>query len=191
MMTWQRGREIMTMRRTEMEGTLGEFVDSLPAQHVQQVAGTAVYPHLAESTAPLALRLNVEHNHVLHKHVIVVSARTADVPHIPWAERITVEHLGDPRDGIVHVAVDFGFQDRTDIPEALRRAGIEDLDSDADLGSASYFLSRISMRRTRKRGMNRARKRLFITLVHNATSQTEYLCLPEERTITVSSQINL
>jgi hypothetical protein len=35
------------------------------------------------------------------------------------------------------------------------------------------------------------RKRLFITLVHNATSQTEYLCLPEERTITVSSQINL
>jgi KUP system potassium uptake protein len=191
MMTWQRGREIMTMRRTEMEGTLGEFVDSLPAQHVQQVAGTAVYPHLAESTAPLALRLNVEHNHVLHKHVIVVSARTADVPHIPWAERITVEHLGDPRDGIVHVAVDFGFQDRTDIPEALRRAGIEDLDSDADLGSASYFLSRISMRRTRKRGMSRARKRLFITLVHNATSQTEYLCLPEERTITVSSQINL
>lgn len=97
MMTWQRGREIM-MRRTEMEGTLGEFVDSLPAQHVTQVAGTAIYPHLAESTAPLALRLNVEHNHALHKHVIVVSARTADVPHIPWAERITVEHLGDPRE---------------------------------------------------------------------------------------------
>jgi KUP system potassium uptake protein len=47
------------------------------------------------------------------------------------------------------------------------------------------------MRRTRKRGMSRARKRLFITLVHNATSQTEYLCLPEERTITVSSKINL
>jgi len=128
---------------------------------------------------------------VLHKHVIVVSARTADVPHIPWAERISVEHLGGPRDGIVHVAVDFGFQDRTDIPEALRRAGIEDLDSDADIDNASYFLSRISMRRTRERGMSRARKRLFITLVHNATSQTEYLCLPEERTITVSSQINL
>jgi KUP system potassium uptake protein len=191
MMTWQRGREIMTIRRTEMEGTLGEFVDTLPARHVTQVAGTAIYPHLAEGTAPLALRLNVEHNHVLHKHVIVVSARTADVPHIPWAQRITVDHLGDPHHGIVHVAVDFGFQDRTDIPEALRRAGIEDLDRDADIDTASYFLSRISMRRTREPGMNRARKRLFIALVHNATTQTEYLCLPEERTITVSSQINL
>jgi KUP system potassium uptake protein len=191
MMTWQRGREITTMRRTEMEGTLLEFVATLPAQHVTQVAGTAIYPHLAEGTAPLALRMNVEHNHVLHKHVIVVSARTADVPHIPWAQRITVEHLGDPHHGIVHVAVDFGFQDRTDIPEALRRAGVEDLDTDADIDNASYFLSRISMRRTRERGMSTVRKRLFITLAHNATSQTEYLCLPEERTITVSSQINL
>jgi len=89
-MTWQRGREIMTMRRTDMEGTLLEFVDTLPAQHVTQVAGTAIYPHLAEGTAPLALRLNVEHNHVLHRHVIVVSARTADVPHTDAA--------GDPAD---------------------------------------------------------------------------------------------
>ncbi|HEX5253380.1 MAG TPA: potassium transporter Kup, partial [Mycobacterium sp.] len=107
--------------------------------------------------------------HVLHKHVIIVSARTADVPHIPWAQRITVEHLGDLHDGIVHVAVEFGFQDRTDIPEALRRGGIEDLESDADLDNASYFLSQISMRRTRERGMSTVRKRLFITLAHNAT----------------------
>ena len=103
----------------------------MPTQHVVQVAGTAIYPHLAEGTAPLALRLNVEHNHVLHKRVIIVSARTADVPHIPWERRITVEHLKDRHDGVVHVAADFGFQDRTDIPEALRQAGIDDLDGDA------------------------------------------------------------
>lgn len=191
MMTWQRGREIVTIRRTAMEGTLLEFVDTLPAQHVQRVPGTAIYPHLAEDTAPLALRLNVEHNHVLHEHVIIVSARTTDVPHIPWPERMTIEQLGAAHLGIVHVAVDFGFQDRTDIPEALRRASIEDLDSGADHEAASYFLSRISLRRTREPGITTWRKRLFSTLAHNAASQTAHLCLPEEHTITVSSQVDL
>lgn len=191
MMTWQRGREIVTIRRTEMEGTLLEFIDTLPAHNVSRVPGTAIYPHLAEDTTPLALRLNVEHNHVLHEQVVIISARTADVPHIPWPQRMIVEHLGDPHDGIVHIAVDFGFQDRTDIPDALRRASAEDLDGEVDLEHASYLLSRISLNRTKQPGMSAWRKQLFIAFAHNATSQTAYLCLPEQHTITISSQVDL
>ncbi|MEO8888455.1 MAG: potassium transporter Kup [Jatrophihabitantaceae bacterium] len=191
MMTWQRGREIVTIRRTAMEGTLLDFVARLPAERVHRVPGTAIYPHLAEGTAPLALRLNVEHNHVLHKHVIIVSARTADVPHIPWPERIATQHLGEPGNGIVHIAVNFGFQDRTDIPEAIHRAFAADVDGSVDLEHASYFLSRISLHRTHEPGMSTWRKQLFMALAHNATSQTEYLCLPEQRTMTLSSQVEL
>ena len=191
MMTWQRGREIVTDRRTELEGTLPDFIAELHKQKVHRIPGTAVFPHLAEDTTPLALRVNVEHNHVLHEKVIIVSAQTANVPHVPWEQRLSVEHLGDHRDGIVRIAVDFGFQDRPDIPAALSRARAELFEGDVVPGSASYFLSQITLRRTHQPGMSIWRKRLFVTLAHNAASQVEYLCLPEDRTVVMGSQVDI
>jgi KUP system potassium uptake protein len=191
MMTWQRGREIVTDRRTELEGTLPDFIAELHKQKVHRIPGTAVFPHLAEDTTPLALRVNVEHNHVLHEKVIIVSAQTANVPHVPWEQRLSVEHLGDHRDGIVRIAVEFGFQDRPDIPAAMSRARAELFEGDVVFGSASYFLSQITLRRTHQPGMSTWRKRLFVTLAHNAASQVEYLCLPEDRTVVMGSQVDI
>lgn len=191
MMTWQRGREIVTARRTELEGTLPDFITELHKQKVQRVPGIAVYPHLDEDTTPLALRVNVEHNRTLHEQIIIISAQTANVPHIPWEQRLNVEHLGDPRDGILHIRADFGFQDRSDIPAALRRARAETLEGEIEPNSASYFLSQITLRRTPQPGMSTWRKRLFVTLAHNAANQTEYLCLPDERTVIMGSQVDI
>src|SRR5579859_4951290 len=48
-------------------------------------------------------------------------AVAANVPHIPWDERLTVSELGDPTNGITRVDAQFGFQNLTDFPEVLRR----------------------------------------------------------------------
>jgi KUP system potassium uptake protein len=191
MLTWQRGRQIVTKRRNEMEGSLPDFVQELRGQRVIRVPGIAVFPHPTKETAPLALRANVAYNHVIHEHVIIISGRTANVPHIPWERRITVDHLGDESDGIVHIAAEFGFQDSTDFPEVLRRATTEQLESDLDPAGASYFLSRINLRRGDGPGLAGWRKRLFIALAHNAPSQAERLGLPEERTVVLSSEVPL
>lgn len=190
MMTWQRGRVLVTDRRTEMEGTLSQFIAAIPEQHVTRVAGVAVFPHAVEGTAPLALRLNVERNHVMHTHVVVISAQTANVPHIPWPERLRVDHLGDPADGIVHVAAEFGFQDPSDIPETLKRANTDHLEGALDLDDAIYFLSHIVLHRSGRPGMSSWRKQLFMAFANNATSQADYLCLPENRTVIMGSQLD-
>jgi len=39
--------------------------------------------------------------------------------------------------------------------------------------------------------MSTWRKRLFVTLAHNAANQTEYLCLPDERTVIMGSQVDI
>jgi KUP system potassium uptake protein len=191
MMTWQRGRELITVRRTELEGTLHDFIATLPNQNLHRVPGTAVFPHAGEDTAPLALRVNVEHNHVLHEQVVIISAWTANVPHIPWQQRMRVDHLGDRGDEVIHIAVDFGFQDQADIPEALRRANTDILGGILQPDSASYFLSRITLHRTRQPGMRTWRKQLFIVLAHNAASQADSLCLPQERTVIMGSDLDL
>ncbi|ASW57722.1 potassium transporter Kup [Plantactinospora sp. KBS50] len=189
MLTWRRGRELVTARRVEKEGPLRDFIDGLRAADIPQVPGVAVFPHPNKETTPLALRANVAHNQVRHRRIVIISGRTANVPHIPWESRLTIDGLGDPHDGIIHITAVFGFQDATDFPEALRRAAGHPGAEGLELDRVSYFVSRISLRRTRDPGLAAWRKRLFIALAHGAASQVEFLQLPDERTIVLSAEV--
>jgi KUP system potassium uptake protein len=191
MTTWQRGRRIVTARRVDVEGPLPEFIDKLNAERIARVPGTAVFPHPTKQTTPLALRANVEFNHVVHERVVIVSVVSETVPHVPLGERLTIDQLGHTADGIVHLSVRFGFQDDQDIPEVLREArGLSD-ELDLDPDAASYFLSRITIERGRHPGMVTWRKRLFIGLSHNAATPATYFKLPLDRTVVMGSRIEL
>ncbi|MCE0763237.1 potassium transporter Kup [Pseudonocardia kujensis] len=191
MTTWQRGRRIVTARRAELEGSLTEFVERMRVERIPRVSGVAVFPHPTSETAPLALRANVEFNRVLHERVVIVSVVSENVPHIPMADRVTVDQLGPADDGIVHVAARFGFQDEQDIPAVLRHAhGLAD-ELDVDPAEASYFLSRMSLERGGQPGMHVWRKRLFIGLAHNAANPAAYFKLPVDRTVVMGSRVEL
>jgi len=162
LMTWRRGRDIVTRNRIEEEGPLQSFVNALnssPDPPVR-VPGTAVFLHASGDTTPLALRYNVEHNHVLHEHSVIFTAETVGVPHVGDDERLEIDDLLFPDDGISLVTARFGFQDRPDIPAALRLACAQN-GLGADVDHASYFLSRITINPTRAPGMARWRKQIF------------------------------
>ena len=191
MTTWQRGRRVITERRNDLEGSLPEFIEELQAGKIARVPGTAVFPHPTKLTAPLALRANVEFNHVLHERVVIVSVVAENVPHVPPSERLSFDELGPTEDGIVHLSARYGFQDEQDIPELLRAArGMSD-ELDVDPDTASYFLSRITIERCDGPGMSKWRKRLFIGLSHNAANPAAYFHLPVDRTVVMGSRIEL
>jgi KUP system potassium uptake protein len=191
MTTWQRGRKIITARRVDVEGPLPEFVAELDKEDIPRVPGTAVFPHPTKLTAPLALRANVEFNHVLHERVVIVSVLAQNVPHVPPEDRLEIDDLGDPDDGIVHLAVRFGFQDEQDIPAVLRQAGGVAPGLDIDPDTAYFFLSRMTIERGGEPGMSGWRKRMFIGLSHNAANPAAYFCLPVDRTVIMGSRIEL
>ena len=108
--------------------------------------GTAVYLNAHPQTTPLALRANVEHNHVLHKRVIIVSIETERVPHVYHADRLTCDELGHSADGITGLTVRFGFQDAQNVPAMLNLAVRQHLlERSIDLDQVSYFLSQITI----------------------------------------------
>jgi len=78
-----------------------------------------VFPHPSGQTTPLALRANVEHNQVLHEHVVIVSAQAQNVPHIRQADRLRIDELDHADDGIVYLTIRYGFADRIDVPRSL------------------------------------------------------------------------
>jgi KUP system potassium uptake protein len=192
MTTWHRGREIVNANRARQAGPLREFVADLHAMDppLPRVSGTAVFLNPSKETTPLAMRANVEHNHVLHERVVIVTVQSEAVPRVQPADRVTIDDLGFDDDNIAHVTARFGFQEEPKIPQALRLASKRGLECDIDVEAPTYFLSRTTIRVTDAPGMRRWRKRLF-TLSHNAANPIEYFGLPPERTITLGSQVPL
>jgi KUP system potassium uptake protein len=192
MTTWQAGRRIVTANRQELEGPLQEFVNDLHEHPITQVPGTSVFPHPTKDTVPLALRANVERNHVRHDQVLIVSAKALTVPYVHHDDRLQIDDLGFDDDGIYHVTVRYGFSEPPDIPQALDQACDEGmLARDIDLDSASYFLSRASIRTTSAPGMSRWRKLLFVTLAHNAANPAEVFGLPADRTVVMGTHVDV
>ena len=193
LMTWRKGREIVSFNRAREEGPLREFIDGLGERRDElvRVRGTAVYLNSHPQTTPLALRANVEQNHVLHERVIIVSVETERVPHVYHADRLTCDELGHAADGITGVTVRIGFQDAPNVPAMLNLAMRRKLLEPVDLATASYFLSQITIVPTRARGINPWRKRLFLLLARNAANPVAYFRLPDDRTVTVGERIAL
>jgi KUP system potassium uptake protein len=189
--TWQRGRELVTAKRAQTDGLLVDFVEEIRTMDppVFRAPGTAVCLTAAAGTMPLALRENVEHNHVVHEAVVIVSVETLKVPHVPRAERIVVDDLGYRDDGIMHISMRFGFQDEHNVPDALRQAAEQGLEADIEIDNATYFVSRITIVRGDAPGMSTWRKKLFTALANTSTNPVETFCLPEHRIVTVGSYV--
>ena len=191
--TWRRGREIITDRRERAEGELRGFVDQLHERspELQRVPGTAVFLNRGQTTTPLAMRANVEHNHVLHEHAVILSLETLPVPYVPIEDRMRLDDLGYGDDGIIHVTARYGYMDKPHVPNAVALADEIGLERPVDLDDVSYFLSRIEIEMGDDPGMSRWRKRLFIATTHLAADAVEYFRLPRDRTLIMGSRIQL
>jgi KUP system potassium uptake protein len=189
--TWQRGRELVTRRREEREGPLREFIDRLheSSPPLQRVPGTAVFLNRSKTSVPLAMRANVEHNHILHRHVVILSIETLPVPHVDLAEKLSVDDLGHLDDGIIHVAARFGYMQTPDVPAVLRLAAQSSPEITLDAEDTSYFLSTIELKLGDAPGMTRWRKRLFVATSGITADAAEYFGLPRDRVVIMGSQI--
>ena len=193
MTTWQRGREIVTRAREKAEGPLREFVDGLAHRDppLVRIPGTAVFLNRGKDTAPLAMRANVEHNHVLAEHVIIMSVETETVPRVPDSERLTHDDLGYGSDGIVHVVARFGYMERPNVPRVLALLTPEETEGPIDLGNASYFLSKLDLCAGDAPEMAAWRTRLFIATSHITADAPAHFELPLDRTLIVGSRLEL
>jgi KUP system potassium uptake protein len=191
--TWQKGRALVTRQREQDEGPLRAFVDQLHASRppLYRVPGTAIFLNRGKATAPLAMRANVEHNQVLHEHVLILAIETAPVPHVPPAGRLKVDDLGYKDDRIIHVTARFGYMDAPDVPGLLPLIRQASLESPLDDSEISYFLSTIEVRRGHTPGMSRWRKRLFLATARLTADAAEYFRLPRDRTVIMGSRIEL
>jgi KUP system potassium uptake protein len=192
--TWRRGRELADESRDEVEGPLADFIEDLHAHEipVQRVKGCAVFLSRGEGNTPLAMRANVQHNHTLHEHAVVLTLDTPPVPRIDPDKRLRVDDLGFADDGISHVTATIGYEERMSLPEILRLAEKDGLEGgNVDVDHASYFVSAPELRITDSPGMAQWRKHLFAATTRLTSDPIEFFDLPRGRTVTLGAEIEI
>jgi KUP system potassium uptake protein len=192
MMTWRKGRDIVTESRDRVEGPLDAFLGGLceAAPPILRLPGTAIYLSPGKETTPLALRTLVEHNHAIHEKVIIVSVTPVSIPRVDRADRFTAERVGKGLFKIVHITMRVGYRDEWNVPDALamaRKLGF--LDRNLDLEHASYFVSKMTIVPTQTPGMAMWRKKIFVALARNAATPIEHFDLPRARTAMTNSDV--
>lgn len=194
MYTWRMGRELITRRREQAEGSLQEFLEQLCEADppVVRLAGTAIFLAPSKATTPLALRAQVQHYHAFQEKVLIVSLDPVPIPHVDPHDRFSVERVGKGLFKISHLTIHVGYRDRQNIPEQLvlaRKRGL--LERNLDLEHASYFISRMTIKPQNDPGMPRWRKKLFVLMARNSSSPIDHFGLPGNRTVLSGSQIGL
>jgi KUP system potassium uptake protein len=187
MTTWKRGREILSQRLKVGELPFDLFTEQILQSPPVRVPGIAVFMYGNPRTTPPALLHNLKHNKVLHERVVLLTVRTEEIPHVPEAERVTVEEIGH---GFFRVVLNYGFMEDPNVPAALqlaRRPGLEFKPLET-----SYFLGRENLIATRrKRGMAIWREKLFASMSKNARSASSFFHLPPNRVVELGAQIEL
>jgi KUP system potassium uptake protein len=133
----------------------------------------------------------VEHNHILHEHVVILSLETIPVPHVAASARLMLDDLGYGDDGITHVGARFGYMDDPNVPEVLQLIRHAEIERALGDGDVSYFLSTIEPCAGDAPGLSRWRKRLFLATSRITADAAEYFHLPRDRTVIMGSRIEL
>ena len=119
--TWARGRTLLAARLARDAMPVESFLRA--TAKCTRVPGLAVYFTRDAAGVPTALLHSLKHHHVLHEHVLLLTIRTALLPHVLRGSRLRFEEIG-PSTG--RAVLTFGFLDEPDVPEAwgyCRRRG--------------------------------------------------------------------
>lgn len=187
MSTWRRGRTLLGSRIWEKTTPLDEFLARVEEDAPPRVEGTAVFMTSNARGTPLPLAKNYHHNQVLHERLLLLTIRTTETqPHVPPAERIESEELGD-HGRILRVIAHYGFMDEPSLAEIFRccnAAGIP-----VELETATFFLGREMLFTGGGGEMASWRQGLFHLMTRNASRATDFYDVPRDQVVELGTSI--
>jgi KUP system potassium uptake protein len=185
MTTWVQGSFIVGRKLAEETQSIHDFLAKLWTEAIPRVPGTAVFLTTNYNT-PLALRHFVEHAHVLHEQVVLMTIVSSNLPVVPAARQVRVEWLPD---GVWKITALCGFMESPNIPRLLERARQYGFSFDPE--QTTYFARRTSVVPSGDAKMAGWRKRLYSMLARNSADATRSFNLPPDRVVDFGAQVEL
>ncbi len=186
MTTWKRGREILSSRLRESMRPLDEFFENIKKDKPIRVPGTAVFLTSNTDLTPPALLHNLQHNHVLHERVVLLTAVTEDRPKVPSKDRLEIEEI---QPGFYRMTGHYGFMETPNVPRLMLTA--KGRGFDYDLEETTFFVGSETLIPTKRPGMAIWREHLFTLMARNAQKATAYFRIPVRRLMEIGVEIEL
>jgi KUP system potassium uptake protein len=189
MTTWIQGRAALAKAIDDKKVLFEELEDKMNTHELVTVKGTAIYLARSLHGIPQVLLHNLEHNHVVHERVIVLTIVTTDEPYIDDEEQqIKIRRFGSQKQ-FYRVKLYFGFKESPDVRYALTLANKKGLD--IDLNNVSFFVGNEYIMFKRQSKMAVWRRGIFLFLFNNASSSIEFFKIPVEKVIELGVRIEL
>jgi KUP system potassium uptake protein len=183
-MIWRNGRQQLR------KALLAEAIplDQIGAllEKAQRVPGTAVFLASTPKSVPTALLRNLEHNHIVHEHVVILNIEIARTPRQDPADRVKIEQI---RPDVTLLRARFGYMETPDVSDALKHARARGLMLFAE--DCSFFVGwHLVVPRTRT-GYTGIKRRVFAWLQRRSTQASEFFRMPERRVIALVTQVEI
>jgi len=185
MTTWRRGVNLLNDYAVAARIPVEYFLADLDAHPLTRVSGTAIVMDARGDGVPRTLLHNIRHNKVLHERIILLTMRTADIPHVPPKGRL---HIHRYRDDFVRIVADYGFMEDPSVADVFELARERGLSCDAD---ATYFFGRDTLVIGKKKGLMTWRKYLYDYMFRNAYGAYLHLGVPPNRVIEIGQQVEI
>ena len=192
--TWKRGRRLVHSHTSAKADAILDVIRRVRDEHLPRVPGTAVFLSGTPGGAPAALLHNIKHNRVAHEQTVLATVKTAQVPTVSAANRVTIEALGD---GFYRAEVRFGFMEDPHLAQALehedvrRSVAAQAPDHVFAPGRTVYFTNRDRVWATDAPGMALWREHLFAGMSRVAASTADYFGLPPRRTVEIGNVVEI
>ena len=155
-------------------------------KNARRVPGTAVFLTSSTKYVPSALLRNLEHNHIVHEHVVILNLEIARTPRQDPADRVRIEQL---LPDVTVLRARFGYMETPDVTEALKQARSRGLKLFVD--DCSFFVGwHLVVPRTRA-GYVGIKRRVFAWLQRRSTQASEFFRMPERRVIALVTQVEI
>ena len=136
-------------------------------------------------TVPAALLNNLEHNHIVHEQVMLLTVETAGRPHVP--QRPAADSSSSCGSASSRITARVGYQDAPDVPAILRLARARGARV-IDLDQTSYYVNHVTLIPPASAHGGLAH-RLFTLLYRNSTPAARYFNLPPDRVFEVGAYV--
>lgn len=186
MLTWAKGRKILSDQLLKLSPSIDDFKKSLEVNPPHEVKGQAVFLAGNPHRVPQSLVQNLNHNKILHSDIAILHFKTEDIPRVPSFEKIEAEKI---LNGFYKITAHHGFMETPAMETILALAREKGVEIKSE--NTSFFLGREKLVIGDKPKMGVWRSRLFLFLSKNSMDAGSFFHIPSNQVMEVGVQLEL
>ena len=182
MWVWRKGQAALENALRNQDMSWEEVEQTIATGNISIIPDTGIYLSSSALKVPQALIAQINNLHSCPKEILIVSVVQGDVP-VVTAKPI----LKEVNDRVKQLYVYVGFKQDVNIQKSI----IENVMSEAEEAECTYYLADRKFLESSSGSLTGMTEKVFGILHRNSATASSYFGLPENRVITLGTQMDL